>query len=99
MANIVLVVGVFIFSFVIGIMLIDKVPSLLHTPLMSMTNAISAVTILGCLVLFSVESGYVELLIGGIALMMAAFNLFGGFAVTGRMLKMFKTREAGGADH
>ncbi len=99
MANIVLVIGVFIFSFVIGILLIGKVPSLLHTPLMSMTNAISAVTILGCLVLFSVDSGYFELFISGIALMMAAFNLFGGFAITGRMLKMFKNREARGADH
>lgn len=99
MANILLVVGVFIFSFVIGIVLIGKVPSLLHTPLMSMTNAISAVTILGCLVLFSVESGFFELLVGGIALMMAAFNLFGGFTITGRMLKMFKSRETREGEH
>lgn len=99
MANIALVVGVFIFSFVIGIVLIGKVPSLLHTPLMSMTNAISGVTILGCLVLFSVESGFIELCIGGAALMMASFNLVGGFAITGRMLKMFKSREAREAEH
>jgi NAD(P) transhydrogenase subunit alpha len=99
MAIIALVLGVFTVSFIIGILLIGKVPSLLHTPLMSMTNAISAVTILGCLVLFSVESGLFELLVGGAALMMAAFNLFGGFAVTARMLKMFKTRDAREADH
>lgn len=99
MANLALAVGVFIFSFVMGIVLIGKVPSLLHTPLMSMTNAISAVTILGCLVLFSVPSGFLELFIGGTALMMAAFNLFGGFAITGRMLRMFKNREGREAEH
>lgn len=99
MANIALVVGVFIFSFIIGVVLIGKVPSLLHTPLMSMTNAISAVTILGCLVLFSVESGFLELCIGGTALMMAAFNLFGGFTITGRMLKMFKSRNTREPEH
>jgi len=97
MANIVLVTGVFIFSFIMGYVLISKIPSLLHTPLMSMTNAISAVTILGCLVLFSVESSLFEQVLGGIALMMASFNLVGGFTITGRMLRMFKNKNAGGA--
>ena len=97
MSNIALVTGVFIFSFIMGYVLISKIPSLLHTPLMSMTNAISAVTILGCLVLFSVESSLIEQIIGGIALMMASFNLVGGFTITGRMLRMFKSKNAGGA--
>ena len=99
MVNIVLVVCVFIFSFIIGYVLISRIPSLLHTPLMSMTNAISAVTILGCLVLFSVPSGGLEQVICAVALVMAAFNLVGGFAITGRMLKMFKNKEAGEAEH
>lgn len=93
MANIALAVSVFIFSFIIGYVLIGRVPSLLHTPLMSMTNAISAVTILGCLVLFSVESSIFELCVGGAALLMASFNLIGGFAITGKMLKLFKAGE------
>jgi len=97
MSNIALVTGVFIFSFIMGYVLISKIPSLLHTPLMSMTNAISAVTLLGCLVLFSVESSLIEQIIGGIALMMASFNLVGGFTITGRMLRMFKSKNAGGA--
>jgi proton-translocating NAD(P)+ transhydrogenase subunit alpha len=98
MANIVLIAGVFIFSFILGYVLISKIPSLLHTPLMSMTNAISAVTILGCLLLFSVESSLVEQMIGGVALMMASFNLVGGFTITGRMLRLFKSKNAGGAE-
>jgi len=97
MANIILVTCAFIFSFIMGYVLISKIPSLLHTPLMSMTNAISAVTLLGCLVLFSVESSLIEQIIGGIALMMASFNLVGGFTITGRMLRMFKSKNAGGA--
>ncbi len=97
MANIALVTGVFIFSFIMGYVLISKIPSLLHTPLMSMTNAISAVTILGCLVLFSVRSSLFEQIIGATALMMASFNLVGGFTITGRMLRMFKNKNTGGA--
>ncbi|MBU0972291.1 MAG: NAD(P) transhydrogenase subunit alpha [Proteobacteria bacterium] len=97
MANIALATGVFIFSFIMGYVLILKIPSLLHTPLMSMTNAISAVTILGCLVLFSVESSPFELIVGAIALMMASFNLVGGFTITGRMLRMFKNKNTGRA--
>ena len=97
MANIALVTGVFLFSFILGYVLISKIPSLLHTPLMSMTNAISAVTILGSLVLFSVESSVFEQALGGTALIMASFNLVGGFTITGRMLRMFKNKNAGGA--
>lgn len=97
MANIALVTGVFIFSFVMGYVLMSKIPSLLHTPLMSMTNAISGVTILGCLVLFSVGSTLFEQVLGGLALIMASFNLVGGFTITGRMLRMFKKKHAGGA--
>ncbi|NLE23426.1 MAG: NAD(P) transhydrogenase subunit alpha [Actinobacteria bacterium] len=84
-------VVVFAASFGIGYALISKVPQRLHTPLMSMTNAISAVTILGALLLFAVSpTTPLELALGGVALLTAGFNLVGGFAVTARMLRMFK---------
>lgn len=85
--------GVFVASFVIGYLLISKIPPLLHTPLMSMTNAISAVTILGGLMLFSQPTGFVEKILAGAAVAAAAFNVVGGFAITDRMLRMFKAKE------
>ena len=90
MANLLLMVGVFIVSFIVGYLLISKVPSLLHTPLMSMTNAISAVTILGALILFSVETSVVEKVLGSLAIITATFNVVGGFAITDRMLRLFR---------
>ncbi len=99
MTNLLLMAGVFLFSFVVGYFLISRVPTLLHTPLMSMTNAISAVTLLGVLILFSVSSTRTEQVIGSIAFVMAAFNLVGGFAITDRMLRLFKRREEGGGNN
>ncbi len=93
MANLILMAGVFLFSFVLGYILISRIPTLLHTPLMSMTNAISAVTILGVLILFSVTSTRAEIIIGSVALVMAAFNLVGGFVITDRMLRLFKKKD------
>jgi len=90
MGNLSVLAGVLIFSFIIGYVLISRIPSLLHTPLMSMTNAVSAVTILGVLLIFSVASTPIELMIGSLALVLATFNLVGGFVITDRMLKMFK---------
>jgi NAD(P) transhydrogenase subunit alpha len=99
MTNLLLMVGVFLFSFVVGYFLISRIPTLLHTPLMSMTNAISAVTILGVLILFSVSSTKTEQVIGSIAFVMAAFNLVGGFAITDRMLRLFKKKPVGGKNN
>lgn len=90
MSDIILMVVVFGASFGIGYLLISKVPQRLHTPLMSMTNAISAVTILGALLLFAVPTTALEKVLGVVALITAGFNLVGGFAVTDRMLRMFK---------
>ena len=98
MTNLLLLAGVFLFSFVVGYFLISRIPTLLHTPLMSMTNAISAVTILGVLILFSVSSSMIEQVIGSIAFVMGAFNLVGGFAITDRMLRLFK-KKGEGAGH
>jgi len=83
---------VFAFSFVVGYFLISRIPPLLHTPLMSMTNAISAVTILGAVLIFSADLGFYEKVIGMTAIVMAAFNVIGGFVITDRMLKLFKKK-------
>ncbi len=90
MTELIILLFVFLFSFLIGYLFISKVPQLLHTPLMSMTNAISAVTVLGALLLFSVETTPLEKVIGVIAIAMATFNVVGGFVITDRMLKLFK---------
>lgn len=89
MTELLIMVSVFVLSFIIGYLLISRVPPLLHTPLMSMTNAISAVTILGALLLFAVETTLVEKVLGALAIAMAAFNVVGGFVITDRMLKLF----------
>jgi NAD(P) transhydrogenase subunit alpha len=83
---------VFIISGVLGYKVISDVPSLLHTPLMSGTNAISGVTILGSLVSTALAVSMGSKILGFIAITLAAINLVGGFAVTDRMLKMFKGR-------
>ncbi|MFA6566865.1 MAG: NAD(P) transhydrogenase subunit alpha [Victivallales bacterium] len=90
MTNILLMLGVMIFSFVVGYILISRVPQLLHTPLMSMTNAISAVTILGVLILFSTNIKGIEKMLACLALATASFNIIGGVAITDRMLSYFK---------
>lgn len=92
MSNLLLMAGVFLASFLIGYALIIRVPSLLHTPLMSMTNAISAVTILGALLLFSQPTTITEKFLGSLALVLATFNVVGGFAITDRMLRLFKAK-------
>jgi len=93
MVEILVMILVLVFSFLIGYFLISRVPPLLHTPLMSMTNAISAVTTLGTLLIFSVETNFYEKALGALAIIMAAFNVVGGFVITDRMLRLFKTKQ------
>lgn len=90
-----LIVNLFIFvlaSFV-GFEVISKVPPTLHTPLMSGANAISGITILGALILAGEAGGGAAQIIGLIAIIFATINVVGGFAVTDRMLEMFKKKE------
>jgi NAD(P) transhydrogenase subunit alpha len=77
----------------VGFELITKVPPTLHTPLMSGSNAISGITIIGALLCCN-ELGYTTLskILGMIALVLATINVVGGYAITERMLKMFKKR-------
>lgn len=95
MSNLILMVTVFGISFIFGYLLISKIPPLLHTPLMSMTNAISAVTILGAVMLFSQPTLPADKFLAGVAVIAAAFNVVGGFAITDRMLRLFKGRHSG----
>jgi len=87
-----IMLSVFFVSILIGYLLISRVPPLLHTPLMSMTNAISAVTILGALLIFAVTPTATDKLLGVVAIALAAFNVVGGFVITERMLKLFKNK-------
>lgn len=90
MTDILLMLGIFVATSVVSYLLISRVPQRLHTPLMSFTNAVSAVTILGALLLFSTDVSPLEIALGGAAVAMAAFNLIGGFAITNRMTGMFR---------
>jgi len=92
MNDLLLAGAVFAVSFVVGYILISKVPPMLHTPLMSMTNAISAITVLGALLLFAVVLDLSQKFVGAVALALAIFNVVGGFAITDRMLGMFKEK-------
>ncbi len=87
---------VFVLSILLGIELITKVPSQLHTPLMSGSNAISGITIVGALLALSHVTGdTVSIVIGVAAVAFATINVVGGYAVTDRMLAMFKKKKRG----
>ena len=94
MSELIWMLVVFAFAFAIGYVLISRVPQMLHTPLMSMTNAISAVIVLGALLLFAAPTTGLEKTLGALALAAAAFNVVGGFAITDRMLGLFRRRDS-----
>jgi NAD(P) transhydrogenase subunit alpha len=88
---------ILVLSIFLGFEIISKVPSLLHTPLMSGSNAISGITILGSLLAAGLAKGVgnneVASIMGSIAIMFATINVVGGYFVTDRMLNMFKKKE------
>jgi NAD(P) transhydrogenase subunit alpha len=87
-------VTILVLAIFVGVEVISKVPTLLHTPLMSGTNAIHGVVIVGAmLVLGSGHKGPFAWIVGFIAVVLASANVVGGFVVTDRMLGMFKSRE------
>ena len=90
MNQVLLMLGVFVVTTVVSYLLISRVPQRLHTPLMAFTNAISAVTILGAMLLFATDVTLAEGVLGALAIALAAFNLIGGFAVTNRMAGLFR---------
>jgi H+-translocating NAD(P) transhydrogenase subunit alpha len=89
----ILLIFIFILSAFLGFELIAKVPSQLHTPLMSGSNAISGITIVGALIAAGTEGGTVATTFGTLAVIFAMINVVGGYLVTDRMLAMFKTKK------
>lgn len=86
-------VYVFVLACFVGFEVITKVPSILHTPLMSGSNAISGISIVGALLVLSqLTEGPTQTVLGVIAVIMATINVVGGFMVTDRMLQMFKKK-------
>ena len=88
-----MLIVVFLVAGLVGYWAITKVPSLLHTPLMSGTNAISGVTVLGALVAAAVAVTTSSSVLALVAVALAMVNVVGGFLVTGRMLAMFKEKK------
>jgi NAD(P) transhydrogenase subunit alpha len=83
---------VFVLSTFLGFEVIRRVPSLLHTPLMSLTNAISGIALVGSLVLAGAHEGLLATSLGTLAVTASTINVVGGFMITDRMLKMFRRR-------
>jgi len=87
---------VFMLAAFLGFQLIRGVSPLLHTPLMSLTNAISAITVVGAILITGAEgASTLSLILGFSAVLLATLNVVSGFLITDRMLKMFKRREPG----
>lgn len=88
---------VFVLAIFLGFELISKVPSTLHTPLMSGSNAISGITMIGAIASLKNANMDFAVLLGTLSVILATINVVGGYAVTNRMLEMFKKKEKGGA--
>jgi NAD(P) transhydrogenase subunit alpha len=92
--ELVLGIYVFIMAIFVGYEVISRVPSVLHTPLMSGTNAIHGIVVLGAFLLAGAADTPLLRVLGFIAVVFGAANVFGGFVVTDRMLEMFKKKPA-----
>ena len=84
---------ILVLALFVGIEVISKVPPLLHTPLMSGSNAISGITIVGALLASGGEDRTLSMVLGFLAVVFAMINVVGGFLVTNRMLAMFKRKK------
>ena len=87
----------FVLAVFLGLELITKVPATLHTPLMSGSNAISGITLIGALVSAGSDHSTLTTALGVAAVALATINVVGGFLVTDRMLAMFRTRSKSGS--
>lgn len=88
-----LIFVIFVLSVFLGFELISKVPSMLHTPLMSGTNAIHGIILLGGMLALAGADGFIQSAAGFAAVVLGSANVFGGFMVTDRMLQMFKRKK------
>jgi NAD(P) transhydrogenase subunit alpha len=84
---------IFVLAAFLGFEVIRRVPKLLHTPLMSFTNALSAIALVGSVVLAGSDRGTLATVLGTIAVIASTINAVGGFLITDRMLRMFRRRE------
>ena len=85
---------VFMLAAFIGFEVIRRVSPLLHTPLMSLTNALDAIAVVGAIILTGERKSHMATILGTIAIVAATSNIVGGFIITDRMLKMFKASKA-----
>ena len=81
---------IFVLAAFVGIEVVSKVPSVLHTPLMSGSNAIHGIVLVGAMTIMGEAHGTAEVVLGFLAVFLATLNVVGGFVVTDRMLEMFK---------
>ena len=88
---------IFVLTIFLGFELISKVPSTLHTPLMSGSNAISGITLIGAMASMQTSHHGFTVFLGTLAVFLATINVVGGYGVTDRMLSMFKKKDKGGA--
>ena len=94
--QLVVLITYFVLAIFIGFEVSSKVPTILHTPLMSGSNAIHGIIVVGALLIAAPAQTPVGIVLGFVAVVLATINVVGGFVVTDRMLEMFKTRQPGG---
>ena len=94
MTGIVEYLTIFVLAAFVGVEVVSKVPSILHTPLMSGSNAIHGIVLVGALLIMGEAHGPAQLVLGFLAVFLATLNVVGGFVVTDRMLEMFKGKPA-----
>jgi NAD(P) transhydrogenase subunit alpha len=87
------ILSIFVLACFVGYYVVWSVTPALHTPLMSVTNAVSSVIVVGALIAAAAAGAQVSKWLGLLAVVLASINIFGGFAVTARMLAMYKKRE------
>jgi NAD(P) transhydrogenase subunit alpha len=95
--HLVVLLTYFVLSVFIGIEVISKVPTILHTPLMSGSNAIHGIILVGALLIAAHAQTPLQVILGFVAVVLATINVVGGFVVTDRMLQMFRGRRSGPA--
>ena len=95
LSNEVIITSLFIFALAgfLGLEVIRRVPKLLHTPLMALTNALSAISLVGSILILGEAHTTYSKIMGFVAVVAATINVVGGFLITDKMLKMFKKRE------
>jgi H+-translocating NAD(P) transhydrogenase subunit alpha len=91
-AQLVAELTIFALAIFVGIEVISKVPTMLHTPLMSGTNAIHGIVLVGAMLIVGTADSTLEQVLGFVAVVFGTINIVGGFLVTDRMLEMFKQR-------